>query len=186
MVIEPLLIDEDYYARVEGRRSSATSPRPQARHHDRRHRPDIDNVDEYVRTPPPGPFPCPALGSQPLHPSSRPCARARSRQARHTGIQDRAQISILVGCAVLPISRPWSPSSSLRCRREPEGQDHLRSGLAALAEAAAPYGIESLTRCSSRFGRAQGAPRWVLRLSQAIGYIIPLMDAMYTNYYTRR
>ena len=28
VVIEPLLIDEDYYARVEGRRSSATCPKP--------------------------------------------------------------------------------------------------------------------------------------------------------------
>lgn len=50
VVIEPLLIDEDYYARVEGREIIANlSKAAGLAQMIAAMRPDIDNIDEYVR-----------------------------------------------------------------------------------------------------------------------------------------
>ena len=50
MVIEPLLIDEDYYARVEGREIISNLAKAAGRATMiSTMRPDIDNMDEYVR-----------------------------------------------------------------------------------------------------------------------------------------
>ena len=59
--------------------------------------------------------------------------------------------------------------------------------MAALAEAAHPYGIESFDSVLKplwkgiRTHRGKGLAAFL----KAIGYIIPLMDAEYANYYTR-
>ena len=59
--------------------------------------------------------------------------------------------------------------------------------IAALAEAATPYGIESFDRVLKplwkgiRTHRGKGLAAFL----KAIGYLIPLMDAEYANYYTR-
>lgn len=58
---------------------------------------------------------------------------------------------------------------------------------AALAEAATPYGIESFDSVLKplwkgiRTHRGKGLAAFL----KAIGYLIPLMDAEYANYYTR-
>ncbi|CAI5930183.1 unnamed protein product [Closterium sp. NIES-64] len=106
VVIEPLLIDEDYYARVEGREiisnlSKATGLATMIA----AMRPDIDNVDEYVRNTTARAFSvvASALGIPALLPFLRAvCASKKSWQARHTGIKIVQQIAILMGCAVLP------------------------------------------------------------------------------------
>jgi splicing factor 3B subunit 1 len=50
VVIEPLLIDEDYYAHVEGREIiSNLSKDAGLTNRIASMRPDIDNIDEYVR-----------------------------------------------------------------------------------------------------------------------------------------
>lgn len=50
VVIEPLLIDEDYYARVEGREIIANLAKAAGlAQMIAAMRPDIDNIDEYVR-----------------------------------------------------------------------------------------------------------------------------------------
>lgn len=59
--------------------------------------------------------------------------------------------------------------------------------LAALAESATPYGIESFDSVLKplwkgiRMHRGKGLAAFL----KAIGYLIPLMDAEYANYYTR-
>lgn len=59
--------------------------------------------------------------------------------------------------------------------------------LSSLAEAAHPYGIESFDRVlrplwkGIRTHRGKGLAAFL----KAIGFIIPLMDATYANYYTR-
>jgi len=59
--------------------------------------------------------------------------------------------------------------------------------IAALAEAATPYGIESFDSVLKplwkgiRTHRGKGLAAFL----KAIGYLIPLMDAEYANYYTR-
>lgn len=68
-------------------------------------RPDIDNVDEYVRNTTARAFSvvASALGIPALLPFLKAvCQSKKSWQARHTGIKIVQQIAILMGCAVLP------------------------------------------------------------------------------------
>ncbi|KAI0640816.1 armadillo-type protein [Trametes meyenii] len=126
VVIEPLLIDEDYYARVEGREIiSNLSKAAGLAHMISTMRPDINHTDEYVRNTTARAFSvvASALGIPLLLPFLKAiCRSKKSWQARHTGIRIVQQIAIMMGCAVLP---------------------HLCNLVdSALAEAA-PYGIES-------------------------------------------
>jgi splicing factor 3B subunit 1 len=56
-----------------------------------------------------------------------------------------------------------------------------------LAEAATPYGIESFDSVLLPLwkGIRQHHGKGLAAFLKAIGYIIPLMDAEYANYYTR-
>jgi len=91
VVIEPLLIDEDYYARVEGcevisnlSKAAGLATMIAAM------RPDIDNVDEYVRNTTGRAFSvvASALGIPALLPFLKAaCQSKKSWQARHTGIK---------------------------------------------------------------------------------------------------
>jgi splicing factor 3B subunit 1 len=68
-------------------------------------RPDIDNIDEYVRNTTARAFSVVAssLGIPALLPFLKAvCQSKKSWQARHTGIKICQQIAILMGCAVLP------------------------------------------------------------------------------------
>ena len=68
-------------------------------------RPDIDNLDEYVRNTTARAFAvvASALGIPALLPFLKAvCQSRKSWQARHTGIKIVQQIAILMGCAVLP------------------------------------------------------------------------------------
>lgn len=90
VVIEPLLIDEDYYARVEGREiiSNLAKAAGLATMISTM-RPDIDNIDEYVRNTTARAFAvvASALGIPSLLPFLKAvCRSKKSWQARHTGI----------------------------------------------------------------------------------------------------
>ncbi len=68
-------------------------------------RPDIDNMDEYVRNTTARAFAvvASALGIPSLLPFLKAvCRSKKSWQARHTGIKIVQQIAILMGCAILP------------------------------------------------------------------------------------
>ena len=90
VVIEPLLIDEDYYARVEGREiiSNLAKAAGLATMISTM-RPDIDNIDEYVRNTTARAFAVVAssLGIPSLLPFLKAvCKSKKSWQARHTGM----------------------------------------------------------------------------------------------------
>lgn len=135
-------------------------------------RPDIDNVDEYVRNTTARAFAvvASALGIPSLLPflkacpsvslSSNPlivlcaftffyflqavCKSKKSWQARHTGIKIVQQISILMGCAILPHLRSLVEIIEHGLVDEQQKVRTITAlALAALAEAATPYGIES-------------------------------------------
>ncbi|CAI5987656.1 unnamed protein product, partial [Closterium sp. NIES-65] len=192
VVIEPLLIDEDYYARVEGREIiSNLSKAAGLATMIAAMRPDIDNVDEYVRNTTARAFSvvASALGIPALLPFLRAvCASKKSWQARHTGIKIVQQIAILMGCAVLPHLR-----SLVDIIEHGLGDDNQKVrtitalSLAALAEASAPYGIESFDSVLKPLWKGIRAHRGKVLAAflKAIGFIIPLMDAMYASYYTR-
>jgi len=192
VVIEPLLIDEDYYARVEGReivsnlaKAAGLATMIAVM------RPDIDNVDEYVRNTTARAFAvvASALGIHSLLPFLKAvCQSKKSWQARHTGIKIIQQIAILMGCAILPHLRNLVQIVEHGLADE---QSKVRTitalALAALAEAACPYGIESFDSVLRPLWKGIKTHRGktLAAFLKAIGFIIPLMDANYANYYTK-
>ncbi|EPQ56494.1 ARM repeat-containing protein [Gloeophyllum trabeum ATCC 11539] len=192
VVIEPLLIDEDYYARVEGREIiSNLSKAAGLAHMISTMRPDIDHADEYVRNTTARAFSvvASALGIPSLLPFLKAvCRSKKSWQARHTGIRIVQQIAIMMGCAVLPHLRNLVDCVAHGLQDEQQKVRTMTAlALAALAEAAAPYGIESFDNVLKplwlgiRLHRGKGLAAFL----KAIGFIIPLMDPEYASYYTK-
>merc|ERR1719276_279973 len=139
-VIEPLLLDEDYYARVEGREIISNLAKAAGlASMIATMRPDIDNLDEYVRNTTARAFAvvASALGVPALLPFLKAvCQSRKSWQARHTGIKIVQQVAILMGCAVLPHLRHLV---SIIAHGLEDEQQKVRTicalALAALAEA---------------------------------------------------
>jgi splicing factor 3B subunit 1 len=192
VVIEPLLIDEDYYARVEGREIISNLAKAAGlAHMISTMRPDIDHVDEYVRNTTARAFSvvASALGIPALLPFLRAvCRSKKSWQARHTGIRIIQQIAVMVGCAVLPHLRNLVDAIADGLQDEQQKVRTMSAlSLAALAEAAAPYGIESFDNVLKPLwlGIRQHRGKTLAAFLKAIGYIIPLMDPEYAGYYVR-
>lgn len=192
VVIEPLLIDEDYYARVEGREIiSNLSKAAGLATMIAAMRPDIDNIDEYVRNTTARAFSvvASALGIPALLPFLKAvCQSKKSWQARHTGIKIVQQIAILMGCAVLPHLKSLVEIIEHGLSDENQKVRTITAlSLAALAEAAAPYGIESFDSVLKPLWKGIRSHRGKVLAAflKAIGFIIPLMDAVYASYYTK-
>ena len=192
VVIEPLLIDEDHYARVEGREIIANLAKAAGlATMIAAMRPDIDAVDEYVRNTTARAFAvvASALGVPALLPFLKAvCRSKKSWQARHTGIKVVQQAAILMGCSVLPhlaalvdVVKGGVTDDNQKVRTV------TALTLAALAEAAAPYGIEAFDDVLEPLWRGVRLLRGktLAAFLKAIGCVIPLMDATYANYYTR-
>eukprot|EP00007_Cunea_sp_BSH-02190019_P009911 CAMPEP_0174230298 /NCGR_PEP_ID=MMETSP0417-20130205/1073_1 /TAXON_ID=242541 /ORGANISM="Mayorella sp, Strain BSH-02190019" /LENGTH=1270 /DNA_ID=CAMNT_0015307951 /DNA_START=119 /DNA_END=3931 /DNA_ORIENTATION=+ len=191
VVIEPLLIDQDYYARVEGREIISNLAKAAGlATMIANMRPDIDNPDEYVRNTTARAFAvvASALGIPALLPFLKAvCQSKKSWQARHTGIKIVQQIAILMGCATLPHLESLVEIVGHGLKDE---QSKVRTitalALASLAEAATPYGIESFDSVLKPlwYGIRQHRGKTLAAFLKAIGFIIPLMDAQYASYYT--
>ncbi|RKP05409.1 armadillo-type protein [Thamnocephalis sphaerospora] len=192
VVIEPMLIDEDYYARVEGREIiSNLSKAAGLATMIATMRPDIDNIDEYVRNTTARAFSvvASALGIPALLPFLKAvCKSKKSWQARHTGIKIIQQIAILMGCSVLP-----HLTNMVECIGHGlvDEQQKVRTitalALAALAEAAAPYGIESFGPVLKSLWEGIHVHRGkgLAAFLKAVGFITPLMNAEDANVYTK-
>ncbi|EMC95374.1 hypothetical protein BAUCODRAFT_539042 [Baudoinia panamericana UAMH 10762] len=191
VVIEPLLIDQDYYARVEGREIiSNLSKAAGLAHMISTMRPDIDHVDEYVRNTTARAFAvvASALGIPTLLPFLKAvCKSKKSWQARHTGVKIVQQIPILMGCAVLPHLKGLVDCIGENLNDEQAKVRTVTSlALAALAEASNPFGIESFDDILNPLwtGARKQRGKGLAGFLKAVGYIIPLMDEEYSNYYT--
>ncbi|KAL9179841.1 hypothetical protein ACHAXT_007811 [Thalassiosira profunda] len=191
-VIEPLLIDEDYYARVEGReiisnlaKAAGLSTMISTM------RPDIDSPDEYVRNTTARAFAvvASALGVPSLLPFLKAvCRSRRSWQARHTGVKVVQQVALLMGCAVLPYLRELVEIVGGGLTDEqPKVRTMAALTVAALAEAAHPYGIESFDSVIRALwkGALEHHGKGLAAFLKAIGYVIPLMEENYASHYTR-
>lgn len=191
VVIEPLLIDQDYYARVEGReiisnlaKAAGLATMISVM------RPDIDHVDEYVRNTTARAFAvvASALGIPALLPFLQAvCRSKKSWQARHTGVKIVQQIPILMGCAVLPHLKRLVDCIGPNLNDEQTKVKTVTSlAIAALAEASNPYGIESFDDILNPLwtGARKQRGKGLAGFLKAVGYIIPLMDEDYANYYT--
>lgn len=192
VVIEPLLIDEDYYARVEGREIiSNLSKAAGLAHMISTMRPDIDHVDEYVRNTTARAFSvvASALGIPALLPFLKAvCRSKKSWQARHTGIRIVQQIAIMMGCAILPHLKSLVDCVEKGLEDEQQKVKTMTAlSLAALAEAAAPYGIESFENVLKPLwiGIRQHRGKGLAAFLKAIGFIIPLMDSDSTLYFVK-
>ncbi|KAK9478770.1 armadillo-type protein [Lipomyces japonicus] len=192
VVIEPLLIDEDYYARAEGREIIANLAKAAGlAHMISTMRPDIDHADEYVRNTTARAFAvvASALGIPALLPFLKAvCGSKKSWQARHTGVKIIQQIAVLMGCAVLPHLKGLVECIA-PCLTDEQSKVRTVTSLAlgALAEAAAPYGIESFDSVLEPLwlGIRRHRGKGLAAFLKCIGFIIPLMDPEYANYYTK-
>ena len=191
VVIEPLLIDQDYYARVEGREIISNLAKAAGlAHMISTMRPDIDHVDEYVRNTTARAFAvvASALGIPALLPFLRAvCRSKKSWQARHTGVKIIQQIPILMGCAILPHLKGLVDCIADNLSDEQAKVRTVTSlAIAALAEAANPYGIESFDDILNPLwtGARKQRGKGLAGFLKAVGFIIPLMDEEYANYYT--
>jgi splicing factor 3B subunit 1 len=191
-VIEPLLIDEDYFTRVEGRELVANiSKAAGLPHMISTLRPNVGHADEFVRNTTARSFAivASALGVPALVPFIKAvCKSKKSWEARHTGAKIVQQIAILIGCTVLPYL-----GSLVDCIGDgltddnPKVRQMTAQALAALAEAAAPYGIESFENVLEPLwlGVREQRGKHLVAFLKAIGYIIPLMNPDYADYYTK-
>ena len=192
VVVTPLLIDEDYYARVEGREIIANLAKAAGlASMIAAMRPDIDHADEYVRNTTARAFSvvASALGVPAVVPFLRAACKAKkSWQARHTGVKIVQQVAILMGSAVLP---SLTDLVALVARGLEDDNQKVRMvtalAIAALAEAVQPYGIESFDPVLKPLWQGVKTHRGkgLAAFLKAIGFIIPLMDAQYANFYTR-
>eukprot|EP00178_Gracilaria_changii_P006261 TRINITY_DN2075_c0_g1_i1.p1 TRINITY_DN2075_c0_g1~~TRINITY_DN2075_c0_g1_i1.p1 ORF type:complete len:1244 (+),score=174.70 TRINITY_DN2075_c0_g1_i1:300-4031(+) len=188
VVIEPMLIDDDYYARVEGREiisnlaKAAGLPTMISTM-----RPDIDHQDEFVRNTTARAFAVvtSALGIPSMLPFLRAvCGSKKSWEARHTGIKTVQQIAILMGVALLPHLRELVEIIQNGLQDE-QGKVRLITAhaLANLAEAAAPYGIESFESVSEALwsGILLHRGKTLAAFLKAIGFMMPLMEPKEAN-----
>ncbi|KAL0481841.1 splicing factor 3B subunit 1 [Acrasis kona] len=192
MVIEPLLIEEDYFARVEGREiisnlaKAAGLPTMIATM-----RPNIDNHDDFVRNTTARAFAvvASALGIPSLLPFLKAvCQSKKSWQARHTGIKIVQQIAVLMGCAILPHLRQLVEIVEQGLKdSEIKVKTMTALAIAALAEASAPYGIESFDTVLRPLwdGLKKHGGKSLAAFLKAIGFIIPLMDPIHASHYTK-
>ena len=192
VVIEPMLIDEDSYARMEGREMiSNLSKAAGMATMIQTMNPDIDSVDEHVRntTSRAVAVVTSALGIVPLLPFLRAvCKAKKSWQARHTGVKIIQQIAMLMGAAILPHLKLLVDCIAGGLRDEqPKIRTMTCLSLAALAEAAHPYGIEAfdsvLRPLWTGTQELRGKP--LAAALKAIGFIIPLMDEKSAPAYTK-
>lgn len=193
VVVEPLLIDQDYYARVEGREIISNLAKAAGLSKMIGNmRPDIDHADEYVRNTTARAFAvvASALGIPQLLPFLKAvCRSQKSWQARHTGVKIVQQIPILMGCAVLPYLKGLIECIGDNLIDEhPKVRTVTSLALAALAEASSPFGIESFDKILNPLwtGARKHRGKGLAGFLKAVGYIIPLMDEEYGNYYTKQ
>ena len=153
-------------------------------------RPDIDNPDEYVRNTTSRAFAvvASALGINTLIPFiTAVCKSKKSWQARHTGIKIVQQIAILFGCGVLPYLSNLVNAIAHGLEDE---QHKVRTicalAIASLAEASAPYGIESfeVVLKSLWLGITNHRGKGLAAFLKAVGFVIPLMDPEHASHFT--
>ncbi|KAK7033247.1 putative splicing factor 3b subunit 1 [Favolaschia claudopus] len=186
VVIQPLLIDEDFYARAEGRELISNLAKAAGlAHMISAMRPDIDHTDEFVRNTTARAFAvvASALGIQSLLPFIKAvCHSRKSWQARHTGSRIVQQIALLMGAAVLPhLGSLVDCISSGLTDEQQKVRIVTALALAALADAAAPYGIESFGGVMQPLwsGLRTHRGKALAAFLKAVGFIIPLMDTEY-------
>ncbi|KAJ2610061.1 U2 snRNP component prp10 [Coemansia sp. RSA 1365] len=192
VVVEPLLIDEDRHARAEAREViSNVSKAAGLAAMLAALRPDVDHADEYVRNTTARALAvvAVALGVAAALPFLRAVGRSRRAwQARQTGARAVRHTAELARAGVLPHLRGLVDCVSAGLEDEHQAvRSAAALALAALAEAAAPYGIEAFDSVLKPLWlgvRRQRGPGLAAFL-KAVGFVVPLMDAEHAAHYAR-
>ena len=192
VVIEPLLIDEDYYARMEGREIISTlSKAAGLATMISVMREDIDNPDEYARNTTSRAFAvvASALGIPSLLPFLKAvCTSKKSWEAKHTGIKIVQQIAILMGSSTLAHLKMLVEIVQGGLTDEHQKVRIMTAqALASLAEAAYPYGIEAFDSVlrSLWFGVKQHRQKALCSFLAGLRFHYPAMEDEHAGYYTR-
>ncbi|KAI9725171.1 MAG: hypothetical protein M1828_003352 [Chrysothrix sp. TS-e1954] len=191
VVTEPLLLDISATSRQEGREViSQLSKAAGLATIISVMRNDIDHADEYVRNVTSRAFAvvASALGIPAVLPFFKAvCRSKKSWMARHTGCKVVQQVAILVGSGVLPhlktlvdIVAPCLQDEQIKVRTI------CSLALAALAEAAYPYGIESFDDVLAPLwtGARKQRGKGLAAFLRCIAMLIPLMSEDHATYYT--
>ncbi|KAK6589803.1 splicing factor [Cryptosporidium xiaoi] len=190
VVIEPMLIDQDYYARMEGREIiSNLSKAVGLATMIATMRPDIDHPDEYVRNTTARAFA--VLASSLGIPSlvmflQAVCQSKKNWQARHTGIKIVQQIAILMGSSILPHLKNLVHIISHGLNDENQ-KIRIMTALAisALAEASSPYGIEAFEPVLSHIwkGITEYRSKGLSSYLKTMGNLLSIMNKEQAAYY---
>jgi hypothetical protein len=116
------------------------------------------------------------------------CQSKKSWQARHTGVKIIQQIAILMGCAVLPHLKQMVEIMKDGLTDEQQKVRTITAlALAALAEAATPYGIEAFDSVLKPLwiGTRAHHGKVLAAFLKAVGFIIPLMEPEHSGFYTK-
>ena len=192
VVICPFLIDDDFYARIEGRQLVANLAKAAGlATMISVMRPDIDSPDDFTRNTTARALAVVAtsLGIGALLPFlNAVTASKKSWAARHTGLKVIHQIAVLANCGVLPYLAGLVGAVT-PCLGDEEIKVRIQGAiaLASLAQGAAPYGIEAFDAALVPLWRGVKTARGkaLAAFLKAVGCIIPLMDATYAMHYTR-
>ncbi len=191
-VMQPMLLDADYYARAEAREVIANLAKAAGLATMLvTMRPDIDSPDEYVRNVTARALAviASALGVSTVAPFlAAVCASQKSWEARHSGLKAVQQIALLLGAGVLPHLRALvsaaqgglsDENSKVRCMSA--------LALSALAEAACPYGLDAFDSALRPLWEGvrtqRGKP--LAAFLKAVGFVVALMSPQHAAIYAK-
>lgn len=192
VVMQSMLIDEDRFTRAEGLELLANLSRAAGLNEMiLTVRPDIGHSDDYVRNVTARTLAVvgKTLGIQTLLPFlNAVCKSKRSWEARHTGSRVVFHLANLMGCGILSYLQGLIGCISQGLNdEEPKVRTITANALAALADSAAPFGIEFFEPVLESLwgGVRRQRGRGLAAYLKCVGCLIPLMNPEYSNFYTR-
>jgi len=192
-VVQPMLQDSNHYTRMEGREIIANLAKAAGlAWMVSIMRPDIDKPDEYVRNATARALAvvASALGVHALLPFIRAVTTSKkSWEARHTGIKTVQQIAILMGCSILPHLNGLVAAVAHGLTDERDRVRYITGlAIAALAEAAYPYGLDAFEPVIAPLleGLGKNKPNTIGAFLKAIGQLATLMSPQHAAFYVRR
>ena len=192
VVVEPMLVDDDYFVRIEGREiisnlaKAAGLPAMITAL-----RPNVDHNDLHVRNATARALAVVALALS--IPSVLPfikavCKSQKSWQARYTGCKMVQQVATMLASGLLP-HLPGLLECVKNCLKDENQKVRVSAALAiaSLAEASNPFGIETFDVVLEDLWVGLNGHRGKALASflKAVGAIIPLMDDTFAADYTK-
>ncbi|KAJ6247175.1 splicing factor 3b [Anaeramoeba flamelloides] len=192
-VIEPLIVDKDYYARIEGREILSNLAKAVGLSTMINSMlPSFKDENESVRDTTAKAFAviANALGIPSLLKFLKALSISKkSWKMRHTGIKIVQQIAVLMGSNVLPHLTSLIEIITAGLNDSEQRIKIITAhAIASLAEASAPYGIESFDEVLKPLwlGIREQRSKGLAAFLKAIGFILPLMEPEHASVYSKQ